>query len=81
VALARAFAGSPSILLADEPTGNLDRKTGRMVLEVLGDLRGRFGTTLVLVTHDPPTAALARRHLRLDEARLLEEPPAAPEPG
>ncbi len=71
VALARAFATRPPILLADEPTGNLDRATGRRVLEVLGDLRRRFGTTLVLVTHDTAVAGLAGRSLLLEEGRLV----------
>ncbi len=71
VALARAFATRPPILLADEPTGNLDRATGKRVLEVLGDLRRRFGTTLVLVTHDTAVAGLAGRSLLLEEGQLV----------
>jgi len=58
VALARAFAGVPRVLFADEPTGNLDRATGRKVADLLFDLRDSHGTTLVLVTHD---VALAKR--------------------
>ncbi len=73
VALARAFAGRPPILLADEPTGNLDRATGERVLEVLADLRRRFGTTLVLVTHDAAVAALAGRRLLLSDGRLVTD--------
>lgn len=72
VALARAFAARPAILLADEPTGNLDAKTGAMVLDVMVDLRRRFGTTLVLVTHDPAVAAVADRRLHLRHGRLIE---------
>ncbi len=72
VALARAFAGDPSILLADEPTGNLDRATGEKVLSVLRDLKDRFGTTLVLVTHDVAVARLADRRLLLQDAGLEE---------
>ena len=71
VALARAFATRPPILLADEPTGNLDRATGKRVLEVLGDLRRRFGTTLVLVTHDTAVAGLAGRSLLLEDGQLV----------
>lgn len=71
VALARAFAGRPSILLADEPTGNLDRQTGRRVLDVMSDLRQRFGTTLVLVTHDAAVAELADRRFCLEDGRLM----------
>jgi putative ABC transport system ATP-binding protein len=76
VALARAFAARPSILLADEPTGNLDGATGRKVLELLTGLRQREGTTLVLVTHDPAVAALADRliHLRDGRVERQEEP-------
>ncbi len=73
VALARAFATRPPILLADEPTGNLDRATGERVLAVLGDLRRRFGTTLVLVTHDAAVAALTERRLNLSDGRLVAD--------
>ena len=71
VALARAFAPSPAILLADEPTGNLDRRTGRTVLDLITSLRQRFGTTLVLVTHDSAAAQLADRRLALEDGRLV----------
>ncbi len=77
VALARAFATRPPILLADEPTGNLDPATGQRVLAVLADLRTRFGTTLVLVTHDPAVAAIADRRLHLDAGRLVDGRSAA----
>src|SRR6202035_1383954 len=69
VALARAFATRPPILLADEPTGNLDGTTGRRVLEILLDPRRRYGTTLVLVTHQPGGATLADRLTRLRDGR------------
>ena len=71
VALARAFAPSPAILLADEPTGNLDRRTGGTVLELIASLRQRFGTTLVLVTHDSAAARLADRRLALEDGHLV----------
>jgi len=71
VALARAFAPSPAILLADEPTGNLDRRTGRTVLDLIASLRRRFGTTLVLVTHDSAAAQLADRRLALEDGQLV----------
>jgi putative ABC transport system ATP-binding protein len=70
VALARAFAARPPILLADEPTGNLDGATGRKILEILTELRGHDGTTLVLVTHDPAVAALAERQIHLRDGRV-----------
>ncbi|MCH7665450.1 MAG: ABC transporter ATP-binding protein [Acidobacteria bacterium] len=75
VALARAFATRPPILLADEPTGNLDAATGARVLELLDDLKNRRGTTLVLVTHDPAVAAMTDRRLYLEAGRLIDEHP------
>jgi putative ABC transport system ATP-binding protein len=74
VALARAFAPRPRILLADEPTGNLDAKTGAAVLELLVELRAQQGTTLVVVTHDERVAERADARIRLDEGRIVEEP-------
>src|SRR5262245_18353587 len=73
VALARAFAARPAILLADEPTGNLDGATGRRILEILSELRRREGTTLVLVTHDPAVGALADRLIHLRDGRIERE--------
>jgi len=87
VALARAFAARPPILLADEPTGNLDGATGRIVLDLMTGLRRREGTTLVLVTHDAAVAALADRQIHLLDGRIeratglperAEAPAAAP---
>ncbi|MCE2558673.1 MAG: ATP-binding cassette domain-containing protein, partial [Acidobacteria bacterium] len=72
VALARAFAAEPLILLGDEPTGNLDSATGAAVLDVMMALRDRFGSTLVLVTHDPAVAARADRELVMVDGRLSE---------
>ena len=71
VALARAFAARPPVLLADEPTGNLDRATGERVLAVLRELHDEAGTTSVLVTHDPEVAALADRRIYLRDGRVL----------
>ena len=70
VALARAFAPRPPILLADEPTGNLDSATGTRVLDTLTELKRRLGTTLVLVTHDPAVAARADRRVHLKDGRI-----------
>jgi putative ABC transport system ATP-binding protein len=70
VALARAFATEPALLLADEPTGNLDGATGAVVLELLTRLRAEHGTTLVLVTHDPEVAARADRRIHLRDGRI-----------
>jgi putative ABC transport system ATP-binding protein len=77
VALARAFAPSPLVLMADEPTGNLDGENGRMVLDMLTSLRRDHGTTLVLVTHDPALAELSDRVIRLRDGRVVEVEPAA----
>jgi putative ABC transport system ATP-binding protein len=73
VALARAFATRPAILLADEPTGNLDSQTGQKVLDLLLRLRAESGTTLVLVTHDPQIAAIADRAIYLRDGRIEKE--------
>jgi putative ABC transport system ATP-binding protein len=73
VALARAFAPGPGLLLADEPTGNLDADTGREALDLLVDLRERSGVTLVLVTHDPQVASRAHRRIHLRAGRIERE--------
>ncbi|MBD3853548.1 MAG: ABC transporter ATP-binding protein [Acidobacteria bacterium] len=73
VALARAFAPRPALLLADEPTGNLDGATGRVVLDLLVAMRAEEGATLVLVTHDPAVAALADRRIHLRDGRIERE--------
>ncbi|MBZ6393878.1 MULTISPECIES: putative ABC transporter ATP-binding protein YbbA [Pantoea] len=73
VALARAFSGRPGLLFADEPTGNLDRKTGDRIADLLFSLNRDFATTLILVTHDEQLAARCDRRLRLRDGKLLEE--------
>ncbi len=73
VALARAFAARPAILFADEPTGNLDTRTGRQVIDLLFALNAEEGTTLVLVTHDAVLAQRCQRRLRLDSGALVTE--------
>jgi len=74
IAIARALANDPPILLADEPTGNLDSTTGRVVLELLLNVRRRRETTLILVTHDAELAALADLRLVLRDGRPVDSP-------
>lgn len=71
VAVARAFSNSPSILFADEPTGNLDEETGEKIIKLLFDLNKEAGTTLVIITHDLDLAARTQRILRLKGGRVL----------
>ena len=73
VALARAAAPRPDILLADEPTGNLDGTTGQTIMDLLFDLRDRHGSTLVLVTHAPELAERCDRVIRLADGQLAPE--------
>lgn len=73
VALARAFAPGPALLLADEPTGNLDAETGGAAMDLLVDLRDRTGATLILVTHDDKVAARAHRRVHLETGRIVRE--------
>ncbi|MHB1774263.1 MAG: ABC transporter ATP-binding protein, partial [Acidimicrobiales bacterium] len=72
VAIARALVGDPAILLADEPTGNLDSANGEKVMELLADLNAR-GATLVMVTHDARYAAHAKRLVRLFDGQIVAE--------
>ena len=73
VAIARAFMTRPSLLLADEPTGNLDSKTGDKVIELLFELNRKHGTTLVVVTHDQELASRCQRQLVMAAGRLERE--------
>jgi putative ABC transport system ATP-binding protein len=83
VAIARALACSPRVVLADEPTGNLDTSNGELVMELLARLHGELGITLVLVTHDEWIAERADRVLRLADGRLVSDSarPAPEEPA
>lgn len=73
VALARAFVAEPKLLLADEPTGNLDRATGAQVMDLLFGLREKFGTTLLLITHDPLLAERCERQVRIEDGRIVAD--------
>lgn len=73
VAIARAFANNPPILLADEPTGNLDARNGAMVFDLLLELNRNRATTLLLVTHDHSLAARADRRIALSEGSIVED--------
>ncbi len=73
VAVARAFVHSPSILFADEPTGNLDAATGSRIVELLTEMNRERGTTLILVTHDLDLAAKAGRIIRLADGRVISD--------
>ena len=77
VALARAAAPRPDVLLADEPTGNLDAATGAAIMDLLFGLNARHGATLVLVTHAPDLAARCDRVVRLTDGRIADEQVAA----
>lgn len=73
VAVARAFAPRPELLVADEPTGNLDAETGAVVIDALFALQAAHGTTLLLITHDEAVAARCQRTLRLLDGRIISE--------
>jgi putative ABC transport system ATP-binding protein len=72
VALARALANHPKVLLADEPTGNLDRETGHKIMELLSK-QNEMGVTIIMVTHDMELAGMADRIVRIEDGRLREE--------
>ena len=81
VAIARALANDPPLLLADEPTGNLDSTTGRQVIDLLLEVNRVRGTTLVLVTHDPELAAVADLAIALRDGRVVSQTAGAPRMG
>ena len=72
VAMARAFAPQPKVVLSDEPTGNLDNKTGSAVIEMMFEMRADQGTTLLLITHDTVLADRCDRVVRMDDGRVFE---------
>ncbi|MFN9084888.1 MAG: ABC transporter ATP-binding protein, partial [Acidobacteriota bacterium] len=78
IAVARALAGQPTVLLADEPTGNLDSQNGDQVMSLLSDLH-RDGATICMVTHDPRYARHAGRNIRLFDGRIVDEGATKPE--
>ena len=73
MALARAFAPEPTLLLADEPTGNLDGETGAEIINLLFELHRRCGTTLLLITHDPALAARCERIVELKDGAIVAD--------
>jgi putative ABC transport system ATP-binding protein len=73
VAIARAFVADPRLLLADEPTGNLDRTTGRSVMDCLFEHQARHGATLLLITHDPELAERCGRRIGMLDGRIVED--------
>jgi putative ABC transport system ATP-binding protein len=74
VGIARAIVTDPTLIVADEPTGDLDAKSATEILDLLGELRTTLGKTILLVTHDPRAAARADRVLHLDKGKLVDEP-------
>src|SRR5688572_7317458 len=76
VAIARAIVADPKIIVADEPTGDLDATAASQVMSLLKQLHEELGKTLIMVTHDPKTAAFAERTLHLEKGRLVDEPVA-----
>lgn len=75
VAIARAIVTNPTLMLCDEPTGDLDRQTGLAIMDLLSSLNREYGKTIVLVTHDPEVARRAHRTIRLDKGRLIQDAP------
>ena len=72
-AIARSVLSKPALIIADEPTGNLDKKTGDTVLELLTTCAARFGQTLIVVTHDPQIAKKADRIICIEDGRIVEK--------
>ncbi|MEM7619192.1 MAG: ATP-binding cassette domain-containing protein [Pseudomonadota bacterium] len=78
VALARAIVPKPKLLLADEPTGNLDGATGQQIIDLMFDLHGSQGSTLVLITHDTKLASLCQRQIQIEDGRFQDMAPLEP---
>jgi len=72
VGIARAIVANPTLVVADEPTGNLDAETSEQILVLLQRLNAELGSTLLMVTHDAHAAAMAKRQLQLDHGKLIE---------
>jgi putative ABC transport system ATP-binding protein len=77
VAIARALIADPTILICDEPTGDLDRHTAEEILGLLQTLNRQYGKTIIMVTHDPKAASYASRQLHVDKGQLMDEPAKA----
>jgi len=72
VALARAIINSPAIILADEPTGNLDTENSRIVLEMFKELNQKFGQTIIMITHNPEAAAACSRTIHMRDGHVVD---------
>ncbi len=75
VAIARALSANPAIIIADEPTGNLDGKNGAKLLELIAELRERTGTTFIIATHDPRVASAAERIISIEDGQIISDTP------
>lgn len=72
VAIARAFSNDPELVIADEPTGNLDSKTGKMIMEILTDFHQKQGKTIIVVSHDPNIAAYSKRIINIRDGEIVQ---------